>query len=384
VSAGAVTAGMRAAPDGDAAPYPARRRMVAEGLSGHKLDVLLVALSPNLRYLSGFTGSNGWLLVSAERAILYTDPRYGIQARQECAGRDTVSGRACDVRVAKGSIVTAAASAIARLRWRRIGYEPARMTCDQFEALSKRLPPRARLVPVNGWIESLRSIKSQDEIELIRRSVYTNSRAFEQTAQRLRPGITESALAAEIDYRSRRLGAERPAFETIVASGRRTALPHAQPTSAPIGPGSLVLVDMGAQQDGYCSDMTRMLFLGSPSARVRRAYRAVLEAQLAAIDAVRPGARTADVDRAARQVLQAHGLDTAFVHSTGHGLGLEIHEPPRIGRRDKTRLAEGMAVTIEPGVYVEDFGGIRIEDTLVVTSRGCQILTPTSKDLRVL
>ena len=368
-------------PAGD--PFQARRHLIAEGLSGRRLDALLVALSPNLRYLCGFTGSNGYLLLSAERAILFTDPRYLLQARQECLGAPGPS-RAFEVRVAKGPLVPAVASAISRLRWRRIGYEPARMTCDAFEALKGRLPARASLTAAGGWIELLRAIKSPAEIDLIRRSVLTNSRAFEQAAARLRPGMKESDLAAEIEYRMRRLGAEKPSFETIVASGRRTALPHAQPTAAQIGPGSLVLVDMGSQQDGYCSDMTRMLFLGTPTARVKRTYRAVLEAQLAAIDAVRPGARTADVDATARSVLQAHGLETAFVHSTGHGLGLEIHEPPRIGRRDKSRLALGMAITIEPGVYLEDFGGIRIEDTVVVTGRGCEILTPTPKELRVL
>ena len=182
----------------------------------------------------------------------------------------------------------------------------------------------------------------------------------------------------------RRLGAEKPSFETIVAGGPRSALPHAQPTAAVLESGQLVVVDMGAVQDGYCSDMTRMLFLGSPSAKVKSTYRAVLEAQLAGLDAVRAGASTVRVDRAARQVLKGYGLDRAFVHSTGHSLGLEIHEPPRIAKRDPSKLQTGMAITIEPGVYLEGFGGIRIEDTVVVTDKGCEILTQTSKDLRVI
>jgi Xaa-Pro aminopeptidase len=182
----------------------------------------------------------------------------------------------------------------------------------------------------------------------------------------------------------RRLGAEKPSFDTIVAGGPRSAFPHAQPTAARLAGGQLVVVDMGALQDGYCSDMTRMLFLGTPGAKVKRTYRAVLEAQLAAIEAVRAGALSKNVDRAARQVLKKQGLDQAFVHSTGHGLGLEIHEPPRVGKRDKTRLETGMAITIEPGVYLEGFGGVRIEDTIVVTQTGCEILTPTPKELRVI
>jgi len=348
---------------------------ISSGLAERKLDALLVSGAPNVRYLTGFTGDNGNVLVTPEKAVLFTDPRFEIQAAQEVE---------CQVRIAKGPLVMDVLAAIKRLRLKRIGYEPARMTCDAFESLKSRLPLHASLEPVNGWVEELRMVKSPGEIERIRRSVDTNSTAFEQAVRRVKPGMKESELAAELEYRMRRLGAEKPAFDTIVAGGARSALPHAQPTSARLENGHLVVVDMGALQDGYCSDMTRMLFLGAPGAKVKRTYRAVLEAQLAAIDAVRAGALTRNVDRAARQVLKGYGLDRAFVHSTGHGLGLEIHEPPRVGRKDKTRLRAGMAITIEPGVYLENFGGIRIEDTVLVTDTGCEILTPTSKDLRVV
>jgi len=182
----------------------------------------------------------------------------------------------------------------------------------------------------------------------------------------------------------RRLGAEKAAFETIVAMGSRSALPHAQPTARKLANDELLLIDMGACQDGYMSDMTRVLFFGRPSRRLRTMYNAVLKAQLAAIDAVRPGITAAQVDRAARRVLETEGLGKEFVHSTGHGLGLEIHEGPRLGRRDKTKLKPGMAITIEPGAYIRDYGGIRIEDTVLVTKNGCEVLTPTSKELRLL
>jgi Xaa-Pro aminopeptidase len=265
---------------------------------------------------------------------------------------------------------------------RRIGYEPARMTCEFFDVLKARLPVGGSLEPVRGWIEEMRMLKSPSELALIRRSVDTNSRAFEHVVARLKGGVSERDLAAELEYRMRRLGAEKPSFETIVAGGVRSALPHAQPSAARLS--GLVVVDMGAFQDGYASDMTRMLYVGTPPAKVKRMYRAVLEAQLAAIDAVRAGVRTTAVDGAARKVLQGYGLDRAFTHSTGHGLGLEIHEPPRLGKRDKMRLQAGMAVTIEPGAYLEGFGGVRIEDTIVVTKTGCEILTPTPKILRSL
>lgn len=351
---------------------------VASGLAARKLDSILISAGPNVRYLTGFTGDNAALLILPGKAVLFTDPRFEIQAALE------TGSAGCQIRISRGPLLVDVLAAIRRFGLRRVGYEPARMTCDAYELLKSRLPMKASLEPVRGWVEELRMVKSPEELERIRRSVETNSRAFEQAVARVRPGMKESDLAAELEYRMRRLGAEKPSFDTIVAGGVRSALPHAQPTAARLESGQLVVVDMGAVQDGYCSDMTRMLFLGRPGAKVKRAYRAVLEAQLAAIDAVRAGASTARVDGAARRVLKGYGLDRAFVHSTGHGLGLEIHEPPRVGKRDKTKLAAGMAITIEPGVYLEDFGGIRIEDTVVVTPAGCEILTPTPKELRVL
>ncbi len=348
---------------------------VANGLAERKLDALLVSGAPNVRYLSGFTGDNGMLLVTRERTILFTDPRFEIQAAQESS---------CAIRIAKGPLTLDIVAAIRRMKLKRVGYEPSRLTCDAFDSIDSRLPMGTTMAPVAGWVEQLRMVKSAEEIARIRRSVETNSEAFEQAARRVKPGMKESELAAELEYRMRRLGAEKPSFDTIVAGGARSALPHAQPTAARLENGQLVVVDMGALQDGYCSDMTRMLFLGTPTPKVKRMYKAVLEAQLAAIDAVRAGTLTRKVDAAARNVLKGYGLDKAFVHSTGHGLGLEIHEPPRVGRRDKHRIQPGMAITIEPGAYLEGFGGIRIEDTVVVTERGCDILTQTSKELRIV
>src|ERR1035437_8526246 len=355
--------------------FEQRRLAVAGALPERKLDGLLVSFGPNLRYLSGFTGSNALLLVLPGRSILFTDPRYTIQASQEVAFQ---------VKICKGPLVADLVAAIARHRVKRVGYEPGLMSCESFQSLQAHFPARSSLVPVTGWIEQMRMLKSPAEIDRIRRSVITNSRAFEQTVARVRPGMKERDLAAELEYRMRRLGAEKPSFETIVASGARSALPHAQPTAARFTPGDLVVVDMGAFQDGYASDMTRMLSVGAPTAKAKRMYRAVLEAQLAAIDAVRPGVTTVSVDRAARRVLASYWLERCFIHSTGHGLGLEIHEPPRLGKRDRHRLSPGMAITIEPGAYIEDFGGGRIEDTVVVTQSGCEILTPTPKDLHVV
>jgi Xaa-Pro aminopeptidase len=355
--------------------FEQRRHLIGAGLENRELDAMLVVSPASVRYLTGFTGSNGVVLALPGETIFFTDPRYAIQSAREVS---------CRTQVCKGPLLPDVAAMAARGRIRRLGFERAHLSYDGFDLLRANMPVNASLEPVSGWLEAHRMLKSENEIELIRRSVATNSKAFERAARRVRPGMRERDLAAEIDFRMRRLGAEKPSFETIVAAGERSALPHAHPTGAILKQGQLVLIDMGAFQDGYASDMTRMLFLGEPGARVQRLYRAVLEAQLAAIDAVRPGVTAARVDRAARDVLKAYKLERAFVHSTGHGLGLEIHELPRIGKKDKTPLAAGMAITIEPGVYLEGLGGIRIEDTVVVTRTGCEVLTPTSKELRVV
>ncbi len=355
--------------------FPTRRRRIAAALAEKNVDALIVSGAANLRYLTGFTGSNGVLLLSPGTALLVTDPRYQIQAAQETN---------CQVKVVRGSLYPALMKAAARRKFRRLGFEKDHLRYAVYDQLQAELALGASLEPVGGLVEAHRLVKSATEIELIRRSVETNSAAFAKVMRRAGEGARECDLAAELDYQMRRLGAQGPAFDTIVAVGARSALPHAQPTASAWRRNQLLLIDVGASQDGYASDMTRMAFLGRPGPKVKNLYGAVLEAQSAAISAVRPGVRAEQVDGAARRVLRARNLDQAFVHSTGHGLGLEIHEPPRIGRWDKTPLAAGMVITIEPGIYLEGFGGIRIEDTVVVTHTGASVLTPTSKDLLVL
>ena len=349
--------------------------MAQTQLAPKKADALLVSFLPNVRYLTGYTGSNGFLLLfSSGEGAFFTDPRYTIQAAGEVD---------CRIHVSKGPILPDVVKLAARRRVRRLGFEKSRLGYEGYEFLKSALPARCSLEPLGGLVETQRMVKTDQEIALIRRSVELNSKAFEAALETVRPGHTrETDLAAEIDYRARKLGAEGPAFETIVASGSRTALPHARPTQRILGKNELLLIDMGSNLEGYASDMTRMASLGTPTARIKRIYGAVLEAQLAAIDGVRPGVTAGSVDKRAREVLRAAGLDKVFVHSTGHGLGLEIHEPPRLGKKDKTRLVEGMVITIEPGAYLEGFGGVRIEDTVVVTKTGCEILTKSSKELR--
>jgi Xaa-Pro aminopeptidase len=359
-------------------PEQSRRERTAQLVAALKLDALLVTSLDNVRYLTGFTGSSANVLIFPDgRAVLFTDPRYTVQSKQQVN---------CAIRIAKGPLTKSVMAEVARTRISRIGFEPENLNVARFEGLTKALPAKARLIPATeGLIAKLRMVKDDGEIALIRHAVDVNSRALEQALKRLKSGMTETAFAAEIDYQSRKLGANGPAFDTIVAFGERAALPHARPGATRIattksGPGML-LIDMGAFCDGYASDMTRMVHLGAADAKYKRAYNAVLEAQLAGIATVRPGATAASVDRATRRTLKKHGLEREFVHSTGHGLGLEIHEAPRLGKSDKSKLEPGMTITIEPGVYIEGWGGIRIEDTVLVTESGCEILTPTPKDL---
>jgi len=341
-----------------------------------KIDALLVTALPNVRYLSRFTGSNALLLITPDSFTLFTDSRYTIQASEECA---------CKIKIPpKGPLELAAVEMIKRKKFKRIGFEASRISFQAHERLKDTLPLGASLKPVGPVIERMRMIKTGDEIALIRRSVFTNSEAFEKTIGSIRPGISESAIAAELEFKMRRLGAEKAAFETIVATGQRSALPHAQPSSQKLGNDELLLIDMGACQNGYMSDMTRTLFVGRPDRKIRSMYKAVLNANIAAIDSVREGVTAGQVDSKARQVLESEGLGKSFVHSTGHGLGLEIHESPRIGKKEATRLQAGMVITIEPGAYIRGFGGIRIEDTVLVTRHGCEVLTPTSKELILL
>jgi len=348
-----------------------RRRDITAKLPEKKVDALLVVSPANVRYLSDFAGSNGLMLLTPSETHFFTDPRYAVEASRNITGA---------VHVIKGPLLAGVASVIQRKRLKKIGFESSWLRYDEYARLKEQLPLGVSLHPVGRLIEERRMLKSPEEIAKIRNSVEVNSEAYARVVKRLRPGVSELDVAAEIEFQMKVLGAEKPAFDTIVAAGARSALPHAHPTPHRIQENELLLIDMGASVEGYSSDMTRMLHLGAPPKRVRQMYKAVLEAQLAGIAAVREGVKAGKVDAVTRNVLKKYKLGRAFIHSTGHGLGLEIHEGPRVGRKDQTKLQEGMAITIEPGVYVEGWGGLRIEDTVLVTAKGCEVLTPTTKE----
>jgi Xaa-Pro aminopeptidase len=357
--------------------FEQRRQAAAAQLASRKVDGLLVSSPASVRYLTGYTGSNGLVLLTPSESYFFTDPRYAIDAASLFEADQSV---VCRLHVAKKPLIQEAAGVIKRKKLKKIGFEPAWMHVEEHQELKKALPSGASLLPAGGLVEGLRMVKSTAEIDKIRRSVLVNSEAYLRTMRRVHPGVREREIAAELDYQMRALGAEKPAFDTIVATGARSALPHAHPTSNRLAENELLLIDMGATLDGYTSDMTRVAFAGVPPKRIRQLYKAVAEAQLAAVDAVRAGATTKKVDGAARDVLKRHGLEREFLHSTGHGLGLEIHEAPRVAKKDKSKLQAGMVITIEPGAYLEGLGGVRIEDTVLVTATGCEVLTPTSKE----
>jgi Xaa-Pro aminopeptidase len=261
-----------------------------------------------------------------------------------------------------------------------VGYSAGHVTVAQKQALDAGSGSRVRWASDGSAVEKLRAVKDAGELNTIQEASDIISGVFRRVLGGIRPGVTELAVAAEIEHEIKRRGGSGPSFETIVASGARSAWAHARPTSKPLRKNELVVLDQGAILRGYCSDMTRTVFLGKASRKVRSLYTAVLEAQEAGKRAIRPGVTAGEVDRAARNALKRAKLDRYFTHSTGHGLGLEVHEMPRLGRGEQTILQEGMVLTVEPGVYLEGLGGIRIEDDVVVTAQGAVDLTTASRD----
>jgi Xaa-Pro aminopeptidase len=357
--------------------FQARQQKLRDHLATTQFDALLVSHLPNIRYLCGFTGSSGLLLVEESGSVFFTDVRYDTQAHAEVKSAKVV--------IARQAVLSAAAERIASLRGKKaIAIEADHVTVSDRKRLNDLLPSRLRLRNASSLVERARMVKDEDELALIKNAVNLGAKLFDRALEVIRPGVKESDVAAEMEYAARRAGAEEMSFPTIIASGARSALPHGRASDKPIKPGGFVVCDFGVILGGYCSDQTRTVWVGgvSPGAPqdARTAYEAVLEAQLAAIAAVRPGVRLGEVDGAARKVLRKRGLGRYFTHSTGHGVGLEIHEAPRVAAGQKTVLQSGMVITVEPGVYFPGKWGIRIEDMVTVTARGGEVLTPTRKD----
>jgi Xaa-Pro aminopeptidase len=356
-----------------------REKRLQDSLSTHRIDALLVTHPANLRYLCGFTGSSGALLVTEKKAVFITDGRYTEQARAEV--------RTAQIVIARQGPLAAAAAWLSthqkkgRRVPQKIGIESEHMTVAARSRLARLLPSGFRLREAPALIEQARMMKDEDEIACLRSAVLLGASLFDYALEVIRPGIREAEVAAEMEYAARQAGAEAMSFETIIASGERSALPHGRASQAAIPGEGFVVCDFGVILSGYCSDMTRTVYVGRPSAEASGVYQAVKQAQHAAVDAVGPGISVREIDCAARKSLQKNGLARYFTHSTGHGVGLEIHEAPRVATGQTEILQPGMVITIEPGVYVPGKWGVRIEDMVVVTESGCEVLTPTGKDL---
>ena len=343
-------------------------------------DALLVTRMVNIRYLTGFTGSAALLLVTPDDLLFVTDGRYRDQSALEL--REAGVDAAIRVGLTAGSqkeIVQEAAAGIERL-----GLEAAAVTWAQQRKFDGEWFPDAELVATESMVEELRKVKDPGEVERMAEAARIADEALARVRHRLAEGPTEQEFALELDFEMRRGGASSPSFDTIVAAGPNGAKPHHRPSSRRIEAGELIVLDFGAIVDGYCSDMTRTLCVGEPaSATARRMVEVVAESQRAGVDAVRAGAEGKAVDETCRNVIAEAGWADAFLHSTGHGVGLEIHEEPRVASTSTDTLAAGHVVTVEPGVYLPEHGGVRIEDTVVVTDDGCIVLTNATKELSV-
>ena len=355
--------------------YRQRRVRALKAVETADADALLVTHLPDVRYLCGFTGSSAVLALYGRHSWLFTDSRYREQAQTEATGTEVV---------VEGRPAMQAAVAWLSNRAARCLFDAGHVTVSALETARKVLPANKRrsfLQANEGLLARLREIKDSDEIQAMRASASLGCRLFEAALKSVVRGQTELEVSAVLEQGAKRAGAESMSFETIVASGPRSALPHGRATSAKLSKRGLVTLDFGVVLNGYCSDMTRTVHLGRPKGEVRSVYDFVLEAQLAALASIRAGVESGAVDEAARSVLRRAGLDKYFIHSTGHGVGLEIHEGPRIAARETTRLAAGMVITVEPGVYLPGRFGVRIEDTVLVTNTGGEVITPTTKAL---
>jgi Xaa-Pro aminopeptidase len=355
-----------------------RRATLLAALAAQNLDAFLVTHPHNRRYLSGFTGEDmppldtaGVLLVTPYEAILLTDSRFDIQAADEFAGGT--------VRVRGPRLIESLAEQIRGLGVHRIGFEAQHLLYSHYEDLHKALP-EVELVPTRGLIDKQRTVKDEAELALLRHAVAISDQAFDEVSAQIQPGMTEKQVARLIEARMIELGAEGPAFSTIVASGPNAAMPHAIPGDRAIQAGEPIVIDMGARYHGYNSDMTRTIVLGEPDARFKEIYNIVLRAHLDSEVAARSGVSGVAVDAAARDVIKAAGYGDNFGHGTGHGIGLEVHEGPRAAAASTDEsLDAGVVISIEPGIYLPGWGGVRIEDLVLLGPDGAEVLTQARK-----
>ena len=347
-----------------------------QALQEKGLDALVVSSLHNIRYLSSFTGSNAICVINHDEAFFLTDGRYREQSRAEVSRSFKRSFITLDLYegIAGGGFLRGCG---------KVGFESHFVSYAQYRTM-KKLCPAISFVPTADLVERLALRKDATEIAAIRKAVHISDKVFDKVVSMVRPGIEERTIAAEISYLHKRYGAEGDAFEPIVASGQRGSIPHARATSKRIANGEMVTLDFGCTVDGYNSDITRTVAVGRASRRAREMYKAVLDAQRGAIDSARAGMRAQELDAVARERIRHAGFGKYFIHSLGHGLGLHVHERPRISALSTEELQAGSVVTIEPGVYISGFGGVRIEDDVLLTDTGCTVLNAAPKELLIL
>jgi len=348
--------------------YAKRRRKVRDWLQANGVDAILVTSAANVRYLSGF-GGEGMVVIGTD-AVLCTDRRYEIEA-------GAVPGRV-KVQLHPGGHLGGVIEALNSTKAKRVAFEAESTLYSSYENLTARLDG-IETVPVRGVIEQLRAVKDRTEVDAIRRAAAIMDKSLQQMASCLEPGMTEREVALDLDRATILAGSEGMAFDTIAAFGPSAAHPHAVPGARKLKLGHMVKIDCGARVDGYCSDITRTYIVGTPGDQLRQIYQAVFDAQWAACEAAKPGMNCRDLDAVARDIITQRGFGEQFGHGLGHGVGLQVHELPRVSSRSEDVLKPGMVVTIEPGIYIEGFGGVRIEDTVVITRSGCEPLTLAPK-----
>lgn len=356
------------------APHSKRLSKLRRRITAAKLDALLVTDFTNVTYLTGFTGDDSYLIVTTDGPLLVTDPRYTTQLEGECPWL------ALRVREPGEAMWPTVVEQLYMAGVDRLGIEADSLSVGGHERLREALP-EATIEPADGFVEALRVFKDKGEIDAIRIACDHARRAFEMVRSGWSERMTEREVARDLEYFARRVGARGLSFPAIVAAGPQAALPHATPTDVVVGHHPFTLVDWGVYTELYASDLTRMIVTQKPTKRFAKVYNTVLKAQLASIAAIRPGVTCEAVDAAGRRIIEKAGFGPKFGHGTGHGLGLQVHEAPRLGRKQSTELRPGMVVTVEPGIYLPGWGGVRIEDDVLVTNDGHEVLSSVPKTL---
>lgn len=352
-----------------------RVEKLRELMEKETVDGFLVTSSYNLRYLTNFTGTSGLAIITPNKAFFVTDFRYTEQAAKQAQGYEIVKH--------SGPIFEEVARICQQEEINALAFEESHVSFAEYTALEDVIE-ETPLVPISGMIESLREVKDQEEIDTIQHACHIADQAFDRVLKMVRPGMTEIEVANQLDFYMRSLGASSVSFETIVASGVRSAMPHGVASEKVIEQGDLITLDFGCYYNGYVSDMTRTFAIGDPGEKLKEIYQIVLEAQLKVLEAAKPGMSGIELDAIARDHIASFGYGEAFGHSTGHGIGLEIHEGPNVSFRADKLFVPGNVITDEPGIYLPGIGGVRIEDDLLITETGNKVLTHSPKELIIL